>query len=108
MAGRNGAGTSGRRAFSTDLKERVVRAVADGQPLRAAARRGAVAVKTVKRAVVQARETGSLERKQIPGCPRRRGAEQELAVRARLVAAPDATVLEHYAWWAERYGQQLA
>jgi transposase len=96
------------RAYSTDLKERLVRAVADGQPMRAAARRFGVAVTTVKRAVVRARETGSLERKPIPGCPRRIGGEQEAALRARLEAAPDATVLEHCAWWAEQYGQQLS
>ena len=65
------------RAYSTDLKERLVRAVADGQPMREAARRFGVAVTTVKRAVVQQRETGSLERKPIPGCPRRIGPEQE-------------------------------
>jgi transposase len=51
------------RAYSTDLNERLVRAVADGQPMREAARRCGVCVKTVKRAVVQERETGSLERK---------------------------------------------
>jgi transposase len=96
------------RAYSTDLKERLVRAVADGQPMREAARRFAVAVTTVKRAVVQERETGSLERKPIPGCPRRIGAEQEASLRARLQAAPDATVLEHCAWWAEHSGQQLS
>jgi transposase len=96
------------RAYSTDLKERLVRAVADGQPMREAARRFGVAVTTVKRAVVQERETGSLERKPIPGCPRRLGAEQEAALRARLETAPDATVLEHCAWWAEHSGQQLS
>jgi len=53
------AGQRGMRAYSTDLKERLVRAVADGQPLRAAARRCRVAVTTVKRAVVQQRETGA-------------------------------------------------
>jgi len=58
------------RAYSTDLKERLVRAVADGQPMRGAARRFEVAVTTVKRAVVQERETGSLARKPIPGRPR--------------------------------------
>jgi transposase-like protein len=47
------------RAYSTDLKERLVRAVAEGQPMREAARRYNVAVTTVKRAVVQQRETGS-------------------------------------------------
>src|SRR5258708_6344165 len=71
-------------------------------------RRVNVAVTTVKRAVVQERETGSLERKPIAGCPRRIGPEQEAALRTRLEAAPDATVLEHCAWWAEQYGQQLS
>jgi transposase len=96
------------RAYSTDLKERLVRAVADGQPMREAARRFGVCVNTVKRAVVQAHETGSLERKPIPGYPRRLGSEREAVLRARLEAAPDATVLEHCAWWAEQYGQQLS
>src|SRR5215831_17086066 len=96
------------RAYSTDLKERLVRAVADGLPMREAARRFNVCVNTVKRAVVQERETGSLERKPIPGCPRRIGPEREAALRARLEAAPAATVLEHCAWWAEQYGQELS
>jgi transposase len=96
------------RAYSTDLKERLVRAVAEGQPMRAAARRFNVCVNTVKRAVVQERETGSLERKPIPGYPRRIGPEQEVVLRARLEAAPDATLLEHCAWWAEQSGQHLS
>ena len=96
------------RAYSTDLKERLVRAVAEGQPMREAARRFGVAVNTVKRAVVQAREMGSLTRKPIPGCPRRIRPEQEAALQARLEAAPDATVLEHCAWWAEHSDQQLS
>jgi transposase len=96
------------RAYSTDLKERLVRAVAAGQPMREAARRFDVAVTTVKRAVVQQRATGSLARKPIPGRPRaiRRG--QETALRARLEAAPDATLQEHCAWWAEHHGQELS
>src|SRR5215467_10393529 len=96
------AGTPGMRAYSTDLKERLVRAVAEGQPMREAARRFGVAVTTVKRAVVQARETGSLARTPIPGGPRRLGVEQEAVLLARLEAAPNATVVEHCAWWAEQ------
>ena len=96
------------RASSTDLKERLVRAVAEGLPMREAARRFHVAVNTVKRAVVQERETGSLERKPIPGCPRRIGPDQESSLRARLEAASDATVLEHCAWWAQTQGQELS
>ncbi len=84
--------------------------MAHGQPMREAARRFNVCVNTVKRAVVQERETGSLERKPIPGYPRRigPGSEREAALRARLEAAADATVLEHCAWWAEQSGQQLS
>ena len=102
------AETSPMRAYSTDLKERLVRAVADGQPMREAARRFGVAVTTVKRAVVQARETGSLERKPIPGRPREIGHEQEARLRARLEAAPEATVEEHCAWWAAHEGPELS
>ena len=76
--------------------------------MREAARRSHVAVNTVKRAVVQQRETGSLERKPIPGYPRRIGQELEAVLRARLEAASDATVVEHGAWWAEHQGQQLS
>jgi transposase len=96
------------RAYSTDLKERLVRAVAEGQPMREAARRFTVAVTTVKRAVVQQRETGSLARKPIPGRPRTIRREHEPILRARLEAAPEATVLEHGAWWAEQQGQQVS
>jgi transposase len=96
------------RAYSTDLKERLVRAVANGLPMREAARRFEVAVTTVKRAVVQQRTTGSLARKPIPGRPRAIQGEQEAILLARLQAEPDATVLEHCAWWAEHQGQQLS
>jgi transposase len=96
------------RAYSIDLKERLVRAVAAGQPMREVARRFGVAVTTVKRAVVQMRATGSLARRPIPGGPRLIGAEQEAVLQARLEAAPDATVLEHCAWWAEEQGQELS
>jgi transposase len=96
------------RAYSIDLKERLVRAVAEGQPMRAVARRFGVAVTTVKRAVVQLRETGSLARRPIPGGPRKLGVEQEAVLHARLEAAPDATVLEHCAWWAAEQGVTLS
>jgi len=96
------------RAYSIDLKERLVRAVAEGQPMREAARRFGVAVTTVKRAVVQQRETGSLARRPIPGGPRRIGKDQEAVLLARLEVAPDATILEHCAWWAEHVGQPLS
>ena len=108
MTGMGYAKIPGMRAYSTDLKERLVRAVAEGQPMREAARRFEVAVTTVNRAVVQQRETGSLARRPIPGRPRAISRELEVILLARLQAAPDATVLEHCAWWAEQTGQPLS
>src|SRR5690348_2388772 len=96
------------RAYSTDLKERLVRAVANGLPMREAARRFGVAVTTVKRAVVQQRETGSLVRRPIPGGPRKISREQDAILLARLEAEPDATVLEQCAWWTEHQGQSVS
>jgi len=96
------------RAYSTDLRERIVRVVATGQPMREAARRFGVSVSAVKRYVVRQQETGSLQRSPIPGGPRKIGREQEAILLARLQAAPDATVLEHCAWWAEHQGQELS
>src|SRR5258708_25155015 len=98
----------GMRAYSTDLRERIVRVMADGQPMREAARRFGVSVSAVKRYIVRQQETGSLARTPIPGGPRKIGREQEAILQARLEAAPDATVLEHCAWWEEHQGQELS
>ena len=96
------------RAYSTDLRERIVRVVAEGRPMREAARRFGVSVSAVKRYVVRQQETGSLERKPIPGGPRKIRREQDVILLARLEAEPDATVLEHCAWWAEHQGQEVS
>jgi transposase-like protein/transposase len=101
------AGARGRRAYSTDLRERLVQAVAKGRPQREAARRFGVGVTTVKRSVVRQQQTGSLARHPIPGGPRRLGREQDAWLRTRLDAAPDATLAEHGAWWAEHHAQVL-
>jgi transposase len=96
------------RAYSTDLRERIVRVVAEGRPMREAARRFGVSVSAVKRYVVRQQQTGSVQPTPIPGCPRQIGKAQEAILRARLEEAPDATVLEHCAWWAEQQGQELS
>jgi transposase len=96
------------RAYSTDLRERIIRVVADGRPMREAARRFGVSVSAVKRYVVRQQATGSLERTPIPGGPRKIGGEQDAILLARLQAEPDATVLEHCAWWAEYQGQSVS
>jgi transposase len=96
------------RAYSTDLRERIVRVVAGGRPLREAARRFGVSVSAVRRYVARQQATGSLERTPIPGGPRKISREQDAILLARLAAEPDTTVLEHCAWWAEHQGQVVS
>src|SRR5690242_20775801 len=102
------AGQTGMRAYSTDLRERIVRVVADGQPMREAARRFGVSVSAVKRYVVRQQETGSLARSPIPGGPRKISPDHEAILLTRRAAEPDATVLEHCAWWAAHQGQPVS
>jgi transposase len=91
------------RAYSTDLRERIVRAVASGQPQREAARRFGVASSTVKRYLQRQAQTGSVARRPIPGGPRKIGGEQEAALRAQLVAQPSATLAEHCVTWEQTH-----
>ncbi len=96
------------RAYSTDLRERIVRVVAEGRPMREAARRFGVSVSAVRRYVARLQETGSLECKPIPGGPRKIRRERDAILLARLEAEPDATELEHCPWWAEHQGQAVS
>jgi transposase len=95
-------------AYSTDLRERNVRVVAEGRPLGEAARRFGVSVSAVRRYVARQQATGCPERTPIPGGPRTISREHDTILLARLAAEPDTTVLEHYAWWAEHQGQVVS
>jgi transposase len=96
------------RAYSTDLRERIVRAVGSGRPQREAARLFGVGITTVKRYVVRHQQTGSLERQPIAGGVRRIGQDREAILLARLEDAPDATLAEHCAWWAAHQSQRIS
>jgi transposase len=96
------------RAYSSDLRERIVRAVDQGRSQREAARLFGVGVSSVKRYLQQRARTGRLDRRPIPGGPRRIGGEQEAVLRARVEAAPEATLAEHCAWWEAQQGQRVS
>lgn len=96
------------RAYSSDLRERIVGAVDHGRSQREAARLFGVGVSSVKRYLQQRTHTGSLGRRPIPGGPRRLGSEQEPVLRARVEALPEATLAEQCAWWEREQGQRLS
>jgi transposase len=91
--------TSGMRAYSIDLRERVVRAVTAGMSKAEAARVYDLGLSTVKRYVKQ-QAAGHLRAKPLPGRARRIGANAEAALRAQVAAHPDATLDEHRQRWA--------
>jgi transposase len=71
------------RAYSLDLRERIVRAVAAGTPQAVAARSS-------------------------PGRPARIGPAEQPALHAQLAAAPDATLAEHCATWGRAQGARVS
>jgi transposase len=93
------------RAYSHDLRERIVRAVEGGSSRTEAARRFSVSERTVRRYLRRQATTGTLaptayRRGPAPAIP----PEQEAALLAQLRAHPDATLEEHCARWHRERG----
>lgn len=95
------------RAYSLDLRERIVRAVRRRhQRPEAVAAQFEVSVWTVKRYLKRADE-GRLAASPIPGRPREIGPDREEALRVQWRAQPDAALAEQCAAWEARQGQRL-
>lgn len=92
------------KAYSEDLRERVVRAVAIGTPRDEVAGMFVVSVPTIKRWLKQQRETGSLAPKPIPGPVAVKGGALMALLPARLAEQADATLDEHCLWWETTTG----
>jgi transposase len=84
------------KAYSLDLRERIVRAVAAGTSPREAATRFDVSRRTVSRYLRQQRQTGDLAPRHASGRPPTIAAAQAAVLRAQVTAAPDATLAEHW------------
>jgi transposase len=96
------------KAYSQDLRERVVRAVDQGMSQREAARTFSVSEPTVKRYLKQRRETGSLAPKAIPGRPKKKIGHLLERLRPQLEAHPDATLKEHCRLWEAETGAKVS
>lgn len=88
------------RAYSRDLRERLLQAVTSGLPIVEVARITGVSESTIGRYRRKAAVGASLEPGRSPGGPRKIGPDDEDALRAQVMAAPDATLAEHCATWA--------
>jgi transposase len=83
------------KAYSTDLRERVVASVESGEcNIPQAARRYKVSEPTIERWLAQYRKTGSCTPRPHGGGPVRKLAQAESAIRAAVKAHPDVTLPE--------------
>src|SRR5215210_552227 len=92
------------RAYSKDLRLRVLAAVDRGTPRREVADTFGMSVSTIKRYLKLRRETGGVEPKPIPGprAPKRAALEERLPAQVEL--NPDLTLSEHCELFEEEHG----
>jgi transposase len=96
------------KAYSEDLRLRIVAAVDGGMPRSEAARTFGVGRATVKRYLQLRRETGALAPRPRRGPPPIKTSALREALPARLAVAPDATLAEHCAWYEEASGVRVS
>jgi transposase len=96
------------KAYSDDLRRRIVAAVDGGMPRSQAARVFGVGRATVKRYLALRRETGTLAPRPRHGPPPIKTAALAAALPARLQACPDATLAEHCTWYEQTSGVRVS
>lgn len=87
------------KAYSEDLRERVVKAVDQGMSRTEIGRIFGVSSASIKRYLKQRNETGSLAPKVIPGYPPKKIGALQRGLQTQLEAHPDATLEEHCKLW---------
>ena len=98
----------GMKAYSDDLRQRIVRAVDQGHRQAEIAAAFQVSLATIKRYLKQRRETGHVTAKPIPGRPPKQRAALETDLPDHLAANRDATLAEHCRLFEAAHGQQVS
>jgi len=96
------------RAYSVDLRERIIAAVDAGQARREVARRFDVSPATIGNYLRLRRQTGGLAPRPRAGGRAEIGPERYPQLVAQLQADPDATLEQHCEPWAARTGQVVS
>jgi transposase len=96
------------RAYSDDLRQRILRAVDQGHHQTEIAAAFQVSLATIGRYLKQRRETGHLVVKPIPGRPPKQRAALEAALPGQLAAHWDVTLAEHCRIFEATHGQKVS
>ena len=96
------------KAYSEDLRERVIRAVEAGRPRDEVVARFEVSVPTIERWLRLKRETGGLARRPVPGAVAVKTVGLPAALPGRLAGHADATLADHGSWWRDESGWEVS
>jgi transposase len=96
------------KAYSKDLRLRVLSAVDRGMPRKDVARVFGVSEPTIRRYLKLRRETGDVKPKPVPGPPARKGAALEAALPAQARTNPDLTLAEHCELFEDVHGVKVS
>lgn len=96
------------KAYSQDLRERILRAVDQGKTRDDIVNLFGVSHATIKRYVKQRREKGHVQPKPIPGRPPKKRALLQTTLQAQLEKQPDATLQEHCDTWEAQEGIKVS
>jgi len=91
------------KAYSVDLRERIVAAAGQGHSVRTVARQFSVSPATVSRYVHYKQQRHTLAPKKSPGSKQRLDAATVAALVAQVERKPDQTITELHAWLKEHY-----
>lgn len=87
------------RAYSLDLRERIIAALETGQPVTEIALRFAVSPRTVRRYRQQWRDEGAMLARTSSGRPPLISPDQREVLTALVLASPDATLADYCQQW---------
>lgn len=96
------------RAYSHDLRLRVLCAVDQGRSRAEIVVLFGISLATIKRYLKQRRETGEVRAKPIPRQPAKKGAALQAKLREQLEAHPDATLEQHCSLWERQQGMKVS
>jgi transposase len=96
------------KAYSADLRERVLRAVDEGKPRAQIIELFHISRATIKRYLKQRRESGHGQPRAIPGRTPKRGAVLQANVAALLQDRSDARLEDYCQMWESRSGGKVS
>jgi transposase len=96
------------KAYSIDLRERVLRAADQGMAHKEIARVLAVSLATLGRYLKQRRDMGQVRAKAIPGRPSKKMAALQAGLADQVQRFPDATLEQHAHYWEQQQGMQVS